>query len=66
MIDMVETLIEAASADDVSFRDVVCRLGTPDTLTNLMFDEAVRVQGKNPERAAICIMVIDRLRLVPV
>jgi len=62
MIDTVETLIQAKDADAAEFRELVEKLGVPDRLENLVFDEGLRVQAANPDRVHDCIAVIDRLR----
>jgi hypothetical protein len=62
MIDTVETLIQSAQADDLEFRELARRLGQPERLVHLLFDEGVRVQVTNPERALLCAAVIDRLQ----
>ncbi|UEM08112.1 hypothetical protein JL101_035535 (plasmid) [Skermanella rosea] len=62
MIDTVETLIQSAQADDPEFRELARRLGQPERLVHLLFDEGVRVQATNPGRAMLCAAVIDRLQ----
>jgi hypothetical protein len=61
MVDVVETLLEAADLDDATFRDLVRRHGEPDRLSNLVFDEGMRVQTLDTDRMLLCIRVIDRL-----
>ena len=62
MIDTVETLIQAAKADDLEFRELALQLGQPERLVHLLFDEGIRVQVTNPERTLLCAAVIDRLQ----
>ena len=62
MIDPVETLIQAKNASEATFRDLIEQLGPPDRLENLVFNEGLRAQGVNPQRAVDCVAVIDRIR----
>jgi hypothetical protein len=64
MIDTVKTLLQAETASEADFREMVRRLGSPDRLSNMMFDEGVRVQYSDTARMHASIRVIDRLRLM--
>jgi hypothetical protein len=66
MIDPVETLIQAKDATEATFRDLIEQLGVPDRLENLVFNEGLRAQGVNPQRAMDCVAVIDRIRSLKV
>ena len=62
MIDPVETLIQAKDVSEATFRDLIERLGPPDRLENLVFNEGLRAQGFNPQRAVDCVAVIGRIQ----
>jgi hypothetical protein len=61
MIDPVETLIQAKDVSEATFPDLIERLGPSDRLENLVFNEGLRAQGVNPQRAMDCVAVIDRI-----
>ena len=50
-------------ASEAELRDTEERLGAPDKLLSLVFEEGVRVLGTDPERVRQCMEVIDRLQL---
>ena len=50
-------------ASEAELRDTEERLGAPDKLLSLVFEEDVRVMGINSEHVRQCMKVIDRLQL---
>jgi hypothetical protein len=51
------------AVSEAEFRDTEERLGAPDKLVSLVFEEGVRVLGINSEHVRQCMEVIDRLQL---
>jgi hypothetical protein len=62
MIDPMETLIQAKDASEATFRDLIEHLGAAGRLENLVFNEGLRAQGVNPQRAIDCVALIGHIR----
>lgn len=65
-MDPVETLIQAKDVSEAMFRDLIELLGPSERLENLVFNEGLRAQGVNPQRAMDCVTVTDHIRLLKV